>query len=129
MYNLNSVLITMILFLCLVLAIEAGYRVGRRFQDVTNEVSKSKVDAIQASLLGVLALILGFTFSLSLQRYDSRSEAVVDEANAIGTTYLRAQLLPVSIRNKVQIYYATIWRYAFRKGQFHFRIKLSGKPC
>jgi hypothetical protein len=43
-------------------------------------------------------LLLGFTFSLSLQRYDSRSEAVVSEANAIGTAYLRAQLLPASVR-------------------------------
>lgn len=53
-------------------------------------------------MLGVLALLLGFTFSLSLQRYDSRNEAVVAEANAIGTTYLRAKLLPASMRNKVE---------------------------
>lgn len=103
MYNLPSVLITTFLLLCLALAIEAGYRIGRKSQESVNEGSKSHVNAIQASLLGVLALLLGFTFSLSLQRYDSRSEAVVDEANAIGTTYLRAQLLPISIRNEVQV--------------------------
>jgi hypothetical protein len=45
-------------------------------------------------LLGVLALLLGFTFSLSLQRHDSRSQAVITEANAIGTAMLRAGLLP-----------------------------------
>lgn len=102
MYNQSSVLITTILFVSLVLAIEAGYRIGRRSREAANEGSKSHVNAIQASLLGVLALLLGFTFSLALQRYDSRSEAVVDEANAIGTTYLRAQLLPASIRSEVQ---------------------------
>lgn len=103
MYNQSSVLITTILFLCLVIALEAGYRIGRSSQKSVNEESKSHVNAIQASLLGILALLIGFTFSLALQRYDSRSEAVVDEANAIGTTYLRAQLLPGSIRNEVQV--------------------------
>jgi hypothetical protein len=52
-------------------------------------------------MLGVLALVLGFTFSVALQRFDRRSEAVIDEANAIGTTYLRAYLLPASVRNDV----------------------------
>jgi hypothetical protein len=60
------------------------------------------VNTIQASLLGVLALLLGFTFSLSLQRYDSRSAAVVHEANAIGTTWLRAELLPASAQDDVR---------------------------
>jgi hypothetical protein len=53
-------------------------------------------------MLGVLALLLGFTFSLSLQRFDSRSEAVVTEANAIGTTILRADLLPETVRDSTQ---------------------------
>ena len=99
MYNYSSVLIVAILFLFLVLAIEAGYRIGRRTQSLINESTKTQINAIQASLLGILALLLGFTFSLSLQRFDSRSEAVVNEANAIGTTFLRAQLLPSSVRN------------------------------
>jgi hypothetical protein len=102
LYNLNSVQITIVLFVCLVLAIEVGYRIGRRTGGATDEEAKSHINAIQASLLGVLALLLGFTFSISLQRYDSRSEAVIDEANAIGTTYLRAQLLPISIRREVK---------------------------
>jgi len=49
-------------------------------------------------MLALLALILGFTFSLSLQRFNDRAAAVVDEANAIGTTYLRTHLLPESVR-------------------------------
>jgi hypothetical protein len=67
-----------------------------------NEAFKSHVNTIAASLVGILALLLGFTFSLSLHRFDSRSEAVVDEANAIGTTYLRSQLLPAEVRNDVK---------------------------
>jgi hypothetical protein len=47
-----------------------------------------------ASILGLLALVLGFTFSLAASRFDARRQAVLEEANAIGTTYLRARLLP-----------------------------------
>src|SRR4051812_33377519 len=102
MYHINSAWIAGILFVSMAVAVEAGSRAGRRVQKFTDAASKDHVNAIQASLLGILALLLGFTFSLSLQRYDSRSQAVVREANAIGTTYLRAQLLPVSVRHDVQ---------------------------
>jgi len=102
MYDINTIGIAGILFVSMVVAIEAGYRIGLRFQESADDAAKSHITAIQASLLGILALLLGFTFSLSLQRFDSRSEAVVDEANAIGTAYLRAQLLSDSVRGNVQ---------------------------
>jgi len=50
--------------------------------------------------LGLLALLLGFTFSMSMQRYDDRSQAVIEEANAIGTAVLRVQLLPAKYQSK-----------------------------
>jgi hypothetical protein len=102
MYDQNSLLISGILFASMLIAIEVGYLLGRRNEAHVIESSRTHVSAIQASLLGVLALLLGFTFSLSLQRFDNRSQAVVDEANAIGTTYLRAQLLPATMRGEVQ---------------------------
>ncbi len=45
-------------------------------------------------MLGLLALIIGFTFAMALSRFEARHEAVLNEANAIGTTALRARLLP-----------------------------------
>jgi hypothetical protein len=102
MYDQNSLLISGILFASLLIAIEVGYVLGRRNHSRVDESSRTHVGALQASLLGVLALLLGFTFSLSLQRFDNRSLAVVDEANAIGTSYLRAQLLPTAMRGDVQ---------------------------
>jgi hypothetical protein len=102
MYDQNSLLISGILFVLMLIAIEVGYLLGRRNDVHLNEMYRKHVVAIQASLLGVLALLLGFTFSLSLQRFDDRSQAVVDEANAIDTSYLRAQLLPTAIRGEVQ---------------------------
>ena len=98
LYGLNSLLIAAVLFVTMVAAIEVGYRLGRSRQASVAETTRTHVNAIQASLLGILALVLGFTFSLSLQRFESRNVAVVDEANAIGTTWLRAQLLPNSVR-------------------------------
>lgn len=46
-----------------------------------------------SATLGLLALLLGFTFSLALNRYEARRELVVQESNALGTAWLRAQLL------------------------------------
>lgn len=98
LYGVSSTLIAVILLISMGFAIEAGYRVGLRNKASVSEASREHINGIQASILGILALLLGFTFSLSLQRYDSRSEAVVDEANAIGTAYMRAQLLPSPLR-------------------------------
>lgn len=101
-YDLNSLFIAAILFFAMVVAIEAGNWVGRINYPSTRESARAHVNSVQASLLGVMALLLGFTFSLALQRFDSRSAAVVDEANAIGTTYMRAQLLPASVSGEVR---------------------------
>lgn len=98
MYDHNSFWIVGILFAILIAATELGYRLGGKITTSATDGTKSQINTIQASLLGVLALLLGFTFSLALQRFDSRSEAVVSEANAIGTTILRASLLPESVR-------------------------------
>lgn len=102
MYDISSIRIAGFLFAAMVLAIEAGYRFGLRSQRSASDGFRSHVNGMAASLIGVLALLLGFTFSLSLQRFDNRSEVVVEEANAIGTAYLRSQLLPASVRGAVQ---------------------------
>jgi hypothetical protein len=58
---------------------------------------------ILSAALGLLALIIAFTFSLALNRYDLRRGLVVQEANAIGTTYLRADLAPEPYRDRLRI--------------------------
>ena len=55
---------------------------------------------LQAALLGVVGLILAFGLALAVGRYEARRAAVVDEANAIGTTYLRAQTLAEPVRSR-----------------------------
>lgn len=76
------------------LSIEAGYRVGRfRVRKLASE-KEAPVGEIIAATLGLLAFILAFTFGMAASRFDDRRKIVVEEANSIGTTYLRAGLLP-----------------------------------
>jgi hypothetical protein len=56
---------------------------------------------VEQSLLGVLALMIGFTFLMALTRFEGRREAVLNEANTIGTTALRARLLPEPHRTEI----------------------------
>lgn len=53
---------------------------------------------LQGALLGIVGLILAFGLALAVGRYEARRGAVVEEANAIGTTYLRAQTLAEPVR-------------------------------
>lgn len=108
LYHYNSVVITVGLFLLIMVFNEIGYRAGRYVQGRNDSEVKSLTGSIQASILGLLALLLGFTFSMSMQRYDQRTHALIDEANAIGTAVLRVQLLPASYQqdmsNKLRQY-------------------------
>lgn len=94
LYGYSSIAIAVTLFIAIVLFNEFGFRAGRFVQARTDNEVKALTGSIQASILGLLALLLGFTFSMSMQRYDNRSMALIDEANAIGTAVLRIQLLP-----------------------------------
>lgn len=77
-----------------VLSIEFGFRFGRYRRQHCDDEKEGPVGAIVAATLGLLAFVLAFTFGLAASRFDARRTVVVDEANAIGTTWLRAGLLP-----------------------------------
>ena len=76
-----------------------GSFLGRRLRS-HSETLREPFGVIQAALLGLVALILAFGLTMAVGRYDSRRAAVVDDANAIGTTYLRAQTLREPIRTR-----------------------------
>ena len=58
------------------------------------DCGEANVSTLEASVLGLLALMLSFTFAMAVTRFDARRDAVLNEANAIGTAALRAGLLP-----------------------------------
>lgn len=78
---------SIVLFL---VATESGFRIGRRAQTGAGEGSRSEIGTLQGAMLGLLALLLGFTFSMAMSRFEARKQLVLDESNAIGTTFLRA---------------------------------------
>lgn len=98
--NLPLWLLAAVFFLGLVLARELGAFARRRFG---GDAGEKDGDAFaMTSVLGLLALLIGFTFSIALSRYESRRELVVKEANAIGTTWLRMQLLDAGDRARME---------------------------
>ncbi|HJS07890.1 MAG TPA: hypothetical protein VJ809_09525 [Pirellulales bacterium] len=82
-------------------SVEIGYRAGRWRHAQTPDEKEQPVGAMVASILGLLALVLAFTFSLAASRFDDRRQTVLAEANAIGTTYLRSRLLPEPQRSEI----------------------------
>jgi len=80
--------------LLVLFSIEGGYRLGRYRHKASAQEKEGPVGAMAGATLGLLAFLLAFTFGLAASRYDARRQVVLDEANAIGTTYLRAGMLP-----------------------------------
>ena len=68
---------------------ELGRQLGAR-----SGGQSTNIGTLESAMLGLLALLIGFTFAMALSRFEARRDAVVQEANAIGTTALRARLLP-----------------------------------
>tara|TARA_R110000744_G_scaffold362053_1_gene470008 strand:+ start:567 stop:1400 length:834 start_codon:yes stop_codon:yes gene_type:complete len=101
MYDKNSFIIIMTLFILMLIINQITYNLGRHNKDVENAEMKSQSTAIQTGIIGLLALLLGFTFNMSLHRYDARSSAVIEEAGAISRVAMQAKLLSGKIREDV----------------------------
>lgn len=103
LFSFSSIAIAAALFAAILACNELCFRLGVMVQLRTDDEVKALTGSVQASVLGLLALLLGFTFSMSMQRFDNRSMALIDEANAIGTAMLRADLLPAEQRDAVKL--------------------------
>ncbi len=82
-------------------AAEIGYRLGRLRPDAAAD-RKGQVSVHAAAILALLGLLLAFSFSIVEARFSARKRLVIDEANAIGTTWLRARLLPAPHGERIQ---------------------------
>jgi hypothetical protein len=76
-----------------------GFWIGRSLRHRA-ESFREPFGVMQAALLGFMGLVLAFGLSLAVDRYEGRRAAVVEEANATGTAYLRAQTLPEPVRTQ-----------------------------
>ena len=81
------------LFVLMALAGELGYRIGINSRIEDDQNRKEQINTIGSGLFILLSLLVSFTLTMAVSRYDHRRELVVREADAIGTTYLRAATL------------------------------------
>jgi len=92
LYRTNEAVIGLILLALMLAATEIGFRFGRVALR-QEEATRSQISNIQTAILAVLGLLLGFSVSMAVSRFERRQQLVIDESNAIGTAYLRAQLI------------------------------------
>jgi hypothetical protein len=98
-FRLSSVELGLLIFGIVLGTTLLGVLIGRRLRRHADAL-REPFGVLQAALLGLVGLILAFGLTMAVGRYDSRRAAVVDSANAIGTTYLRAQTLHEPLRSR-----------------------------
>ena len=98
-FSLSSWQLGLLVFTVIVGASAAGVLVGRYLRR-REETYHEPIGVLQATLLGIVGLILAFGLSLAVGRYQDRRADVVADANTIGTAYLRAQTLPEPQRSR-----------------------------
>jgi len=104
--SLSAVFLLTIVFVVLAIAVGTGLaRIGRQWSD--GEGGEA-IGSVVGATLGLVAFIMAFTFGMTASRYDARKQLLLEEANAIGTTYLRAGLLaepfPTEVRALLREY-------------------------
>lgn len=98
-FGMPNVVLILLIVLMVGGSIGLGVGVGRVLRTDETERRES-VGVVQGALLGLVGLLLAFGLSMAVARYDARRAVVVQEANSIGTTYLRAQMLPEPTRTE-----------------------------
>jgi hypothetical protein len=84
------------LFFGMFLFLEAGRRIGTWRLSQDPEGARHRVGAVEGAVFGLLGLLIAFTFSGAASRFDDRRQLIVEEANDIGTAWLRLDVLPPS---------------------------------
>jgi hypothetical protein len=98
-FGLSTWALALALLVVVVGATVVGHFIGRAKRGKSDDL-REPFAVIQAALIGFMGLVLAFGISLAVGRYEARRAAVVDESNAIGTAYLRAQTLGEPVRTE-----------------------------
>lgn len=97
-----SALFALALLLAMILMLEIGRRLGARQRARDPTGAREGVSALEGAIFALLGLMLAFSFSGAATRFDARRLLLVQEANAIGTAYLRVDLLPASAQPAIR---------------------------
>jgi len=100
LYQLDSFWVVAALLVAMNLTAEGASRLGRHWYPRADDLRRGHFVAVLGSLLGLLALLLSFTFAMSANRYDARRQLVVTEANVLGGLHLQSGLLPAAARQQ-----------------------------
>ncbi len=84
------------LFFGMLLMLEMGRRIGHKHRSKDPEGTGTSYGAVDGAVFGLIGLMIAFTFSGAASRFDIRRQLIVEEANAIGTAYLRLDFLPAA---------------------------------
>ena len=84
------------LFGGVLLLLETGRRIGVRRMAADGEEPRAGMAAVEGAVFGLMGLLIAFTFSGAAARFDTRRQLVTEEANDIGTAWLRLDLLPAA---------------------------------
>jgi hypothetical protein len=102
-YQIPLWLVAFLLLISLLIPMEAGLRLGKKqWKARTLPDGSDRGDVALNSMLALLGLMLAFTFSFTMGRAELRRQALIGEVNALGTTFLRADLLPEPGRTRVK---------------------------
>ena len=101
-YRLDPLLICLVLMGLLVAAVEIGFWTKGSKKGGSDSIERTDIALILGAVLTLLSLMLGFTYAMSGGRFETRRQLVIEEANAIGTTYLRAKTLPEPRSSEIQ---------------------------
>lgn len=92
-FTFNISILTIGLFLGMLALLQVGRRIGIRRIMTDPDGAHAGVGALDGAVFALLGLLIAFTFSGAASRFDTRRQLIVEEANAIGTAYLRLDLL------------------------------------
>jgi hypothetical protein len=96
------------------LALRAGILVAQRVRrrSAAADLASEGIGAVVGAVLGLLAFMMAITFGMAADRRDSRRALLLEEVNSIGTTYLRAGLIPEAQRDASRAIFAPVCRLA-----------------
>jgi hypothetical protein len=93
-FELKLAVMAVFCILLMLVCSEVGFIAGKKARTKVDQVMRERITIFESAVLGVLGLLLGFTMSMAVARFDLRRQLVMDEANAIDTTWHRSQILP-----------------------------------
>jgi hypothetical protein len=101
-FTWTAVLVAASLFAGVLLFLELGRRVGLRRLKQEGDGAGAGVGVVEGAVFALLGLLVAFTFSGAAARFEDRRNLIVDEANAVGTAYLRIGLLPAAAQGEMR---------------------------